>query len=1066
MSICPTCQPVKCCTDTLFSYTVTGGTVFYSAETSVINECPPSSTCVPGVYTIARGRIQFMVDLNGQPSFLSLQCCQSLLTRLVPAGSTPEEIAVIAQEMVDACAVQLAQCAAAEGVQENAPVVIPTPLVPVVPPYVPPTPEPEPDPGPGPGPSPTPACTDSIPADAAIPRYLNTTLVPDYHSPAGSNIAPYARPNYSVSIPGCGYAPSCGGVGQPGCGVWPEPIPVNTFALSGTVDLSVAKKRGFKNVQARKQWHGRWGYNSSNWLAPDLLDVFPDSTPQAKGEILSDCRSYVPTPDQNHYRQLNVGGQILVTGDTLNEHGGARTVDALSVMTVDKNSGVRTGTGTYPSMSVVGDAALMNDIMAKSALDSNSVYELFKVVINNHCQTGDLGNLLTIDNTGSEYSWTWAWPSGNARKVIIIDPIAGSFLDESWDYDDPEDPASELMEHGYDAYSLSETSLDYVSFFESNYEPSPYVQQLTCSAVLLSPYSGSDLHSDITSLLNQWNLTDDAKYPWRTDSQVTQAPLVTRQEVQTAVEPILITTNGAYVDSNAANYTGDLMGAPLPAGYRAPFDFRFENWEKCGGSTWYTQSFGGLPPNFLPQNATHWTNNDEANQWATAGGWEVHFPGFRVAQKWAEIKELRPSHNYFRPCGEDMFALDVANTRCVVLAVGSPVVVTVTESPSIITGDLCIAAGLGVSDGLYTVTKLTANTFRLTTLVLALPAGYPTSDRIFGKSRFPSAWSVCGQIKVLGATNTSPIQILLEDAAPYLKTGKSVVVSGVGGNTAANGTFVWTRISDTIGTLGGSIGNGAFTTSGWMKESGAPDPVWNTDASNGTYTVQKWGFNRRDIGEWNRITDAGYDPEFSEPRPGQQANGMDQGVDSYTCSQSALVSAVCAPKVICISPNGETFTVGATTDFGSVLADDIYGNQWQSLVIQSVNDPLWEVPFKPCGFTGTWSMDSGLCQTDTAFIRYYPVPLQVEARCAPPAGAPALPSGFYVGWLALPAYEAAPPISGNKSVPPVSLPTGNGSTPISNPTAWSIAVNQEICVCISGVFAAEYEADGVTCNTD
>lgn len=1067
MRVCPTCKPVTCCDDTLFSYTVTGGTVFYSAEATVIRNCVPSPSCYPGVYTVPRGAVELMVDLNGQPSVLSLQCCQSLITRDVPAGSTPEQIAIIAQEMVDACAVQLAECSAEEGVQyqPNPNTPVPDPPNPPEPPQPPEPPEP-PNP-PDPPDPPEPPCTDANPADAAIPRYVNTTTVPDYHSPPGANIPPYARPNSSGSIPGCGTADSCGGVGEPGCGAWPAPIPANTFQLNGTVDLSVARKRGFKNVQAKKYWHGRWGYNSSNWFAPDLLDVNPTAGVYAKGQILGECRSYVSTPDEVHYIFMDVACSIVVTGDPFNGHGGARTVDSTSTMEVDTNSGVRTGSASIPSMTVE-DQAFTSFLFAKAAENANSVYEIFKDVINDHVLSGDIPGTLTLGNSGSQYTWTWGYPGGETIHQITVDALAGTFRDEAWSYADPTVTGSALWSNSYEEYVMGSSTMVYTNYLNSILDLSPYVQTLTCTVDLPGTYTGAQLQGEIRDMLATWNLADDAQYPWRTDNNTTLAPLVTRDEVQSVVEPIAITVDGPYVDPNAATYTGTLLGAPLAAGYQATFDFRHQSWRKCGGSTWYIQSFGQLTPSYLPQNATHWTNFDEANQWARPGAFEIHFPGVRVAQKWAEIKEPRPSHNYFRPCGEDVFLLDVENTRCVLSTAGSPLVVTIDitdGAPDIDTGDLCIAAGLPSGDGLFTVTKLAADQFRLTTLVLALPPGYPTDDQIFGKSRFPDAWPICGQIKVVGATNASPIQITLEAAAPQLKTGDEVVVSGVGGNTAANGTFVWTRITDTIGTLNGSAGNAAFTTSGWMKSKDAPNPVWNTTASSGRFTVQEWGFNRRDIGEWNRMTTAGCSPGFSEPRPGQAANGMDQGVNSYACNQGALVSAVCAPKVICISPNGETFTVGQTTAFDSVLADDIYGNQWQALVIQAVNDPLWETPFKPCGFSGTWTMDSGACQTDTGSVRYYPVPMQVDAECEPPTGAPALPSGFYVGWLPLSAYEAAPPIAGNKSLPPTPLATDSGGTPITSPTAWSIALNQEICVCVSGTFAQEYEADGVTCSS-
>lgn len=66
---------------------------------------------------------------------------------------------------------------------------------------------------------------------------------------------------------------------------------------------------------------------------------------------------------------------------------------------------------------------------------------------------------------------------------------------------------------------------------------------------------------------------------------------------------------------------------------------------------------------------------------------------------------------------------------------------------------------------------------------------------------------------ITAATNASPIQITTS-AANALVTGQTVTISGVGGNTAANGTFTVTVINNTTFTLDGSTGNGTYTSGG------------------------------------------------------------------------------------------------------------------------------------------------------------------------------------------------------------------------------------------------------------
>src|SRR5574344_1984654 len=65
---------------------------------------------------------------------------------------------------------------------------------------------------------------------------------------------------------------------------------------------------------------------------------------------------------------------------------------------------------------------------------------------------------------------------------------------------------------------------------------------------------------------------------------------------------------------------------------------------------------------------------------------------------------------------------------------------------------------------------------------------------------------------VSNATNATPIVITA--VGHSFLTGDKVYISGVGGNTAANGVFTITKIGTDTFSLDGSVGNGAFTTNG------------------------------------------------------------------------------------------------------------------------------------------------------------------------------------------------------------------------------------------------------------
>ena len=65
---------------------------------------------------------------------------------------------------------------------------------------------------------------------------------------------------------------------------------------------------------------------------------------------------------------------------------------------------------------------------------------------------------------------------------------------------------------------------------------------------------------------------------------------------------------------------------------------------------------------------------------------------------------------------------------------------------------------------------------------------------------------------ITGATNATPIVITSNGHG--LVTGDGVVISGVLGNTAANGTFAVTKVNNNTFSLNGSAGSGAYTSGG------------------------------------------------------------------------------------------------------------------------------------------------------------------------------------------------------------------------------------------------------------
>jgi hypothetical protein len=131
------------------------------------------------------------------------------------------------------------------------------------------------------------------------------------------------------------------------------------------------------------------------------------------------------------------------------------------------------------------------------------------------------------------------------------------------------------------------------------------------------------------------------------------------------------------------------------------------------------------------------------------------------------------------------------NVGSVVL--GDPIVVNTATGHGLVSGNLVTISG-GVpnwAQGAWNVTVTSSTQFTLL------------------NSNALTSWGI------LEATNTSPIVVSVY-GVPGVNTGDSVTISGVTGNTAANGTWTVTRLDEHRYALDGSTGNGAGLSSGSM----------------------------------------------------------------------------------------------------------------------------------------------------------------------------------------------------------------------------------------------------------
>lgn len=340
-----------------------------------------------------------------------------------------------------------------------------------------------------------------------------------------------------------------------------------SFAPSGTVDLTVCHKRGFKAIAAKKWWHGVFPWTSEaaacsdTWCSTQINDCngnTPGSTGYFPTYQLTGYQSYQANPD--HTKYLACASDIYYQAvDTTTSSIVTITAGATGAATINAQSGETTSTllttetdvctpvsgscagftpknisGGHDSISNTdGNATIIDyavgadvhcnnmtlpggttseDFMASfnanicSALTSGTVvssYSAFPPVTNDNAYTGSASIVI---NYGS-YTWT---------QTANISWTRGSTV-YSWDYS-TSNTYSNLALAGTDA---SNTTLTFSG-----------------TLTLSNPNTGADMQADGTALLALWPLNDDALHPWRTDGVVNVMPKVSRLGLEKNVSPI------------------------------------------------------------------------------------------------------------------------------------------------------------------------------------------------------------------------------------------------------------------------------------------------------------------------------------------------------------------------------------------------------------------------------------------------------------------------------------------------------------------------------------------------
>ncbi len=133
---------------------------------------------------------------------------------------------------------------------------------------------------------------------------------------------------------------------------------------------------------------------------------------------------------------------------------------------------------------------------------------------------------------------------------------------------------------------------------------------------------------------------------------------------------------------------------------------------------------------------------------------------------------------------------------------------------------------------------------------ISTPIIFEANDRLSLTGNYEVWLGACGPtVAITGATNIAGTPIQITATGHKFKSGQKVTIAGVGGNTAANGTWTITQIDPDNFTLDGSIGNAAYTSGGVaVNQDWGGASVWvSPDNSNYVQVGKMYGPSRMGV---------------------------------------------------------------------------------------------------------------------------------------------------------------------------------------------------------------------------
>lgn len=832
-------------------------------------------------------------------------------------------------------------------------------------------------------------------------------------------------------------------------------------AAGETVNLARCQKVGFKGVQSRKVWHGMFGYQSS-----DNAFCTHGATPsQTKYLGLSRLLHMEST----YERWTDAGGDPGVPTTLTDAF--VYTAHMAQTTTVGRYTGVITPSGCSSYMHwdvTVGAPAGITDQQTVSPCIDTTLLGL----------TGFLACGGVIP--GSE----WA-----GKGVGDTVNISGS-------------------DFKIDALTIEDAHL----LVELSFELEPVVGkdpvcnkcELTIDFQLSSEYTAAQLRADATGLLEWWDLGNDKQYPWRRDLYTTVNPLVTYDEVPSAVSPFISGIDCNYEDGNDGYYSGETLGKPFPLGY--PESRTSGN---AGVEYFYGQGYGD-ECELYHYGATvsavkryYWDGSDYALAWE--GVEDTDWSQATDAYGVTTVTILDTAWNKLA-CAAGTEDPEVAVGTC---SGSHPDMLEVTFDYDWILGGHFDHrhtnhhwAGVPLADTIYhgawsggsgtldpadacqprTATQWTdsvqASTFPHGAWQIMEAGQGVLWMQKYAEIKLPwksqNWFGPCGADRdrktgydcdlVDGACVQSGGTAAWPNAWP-IEGDRGATFQDIGGGTirvTLDAAAEYLRVGDKVdftsadgltvddnsgaGYEVASIGSGTFTYAG-----AAPGATYTRVKSHGAPAY--WWYDTDGKGSYSVIRHTFDHRAYALANPPATEDPGTMAAIERDC----LSFNRCYPAVMCFSPNYDaededtidSFTHGKTYGFGEIVVDERYGSRWQAFFRQVMVD-LWYVAPEVCSEepgcsgVGTYSEDEGGCTADDDTHTYYPHRPMVECLEVMPAKwnseADALVPDL---GLEEPTYTALAAVG----------PAEHVTTPDPTPelqAPWVLWLNMQVCICAEG----------------